>query len=106
MNFVNAEWEHIYFSNVHVNHIQLGGTVFDNIKRPDAQRSRLDEEPGTDGWVNVEPVVFRNSDLGGAVFDNCALNGVDIRGCRMDGMTIDGIPVAELLAAYAAAKSR
>ncbi|QHT59731.1 hypothetical protein GXP70_07045 [Paenibacillus lycopersici] len=104
VNFVNSRWEHIYFSNVHIRHAQLGGTVFEHVQRPQAAASRFEEEPGTDGWVNVEPVVFRDSDLSRAVFENCELNGVDIRGCRLEGMTIDGIPVTELLAGYAAAK--
>ncbi|QHW31042.1 hypothetical protein GZH47_09355 [Paenibacillus rhizovicinus] len=104
VNFVNSAWEHIYFSNVHIRHTQLGGTVFEHIARPQADVSRFEEEAGTDGWVNVEPVVFRDSDLSRAVFDNCELNGVDIRGCRLEGMTIDGIPVTELLAGYRAAK--
>ncbi|MBM7565911.1 effector binding domain-containing protein [Paenibacillus sacheonensis] len=105
VNFVHSTWQHIYFSNVHVKHIQLGGTVFEGIARPKAEVSSLEGEAGTDGWVNVEPVVFRDSDLSQAVFDNCRLNGVQLRGCEVEGMTIDGIPVAELLAGYAAAKS-
>jgi predicted transcriptional regulator YdeE len=100
VNFVNSEWEHIYFANVRINMIQMGGTVFENIKRPDATESRLDAEPGTDGWVNVEPVIFRNSDLSTARFENCDLRDVSIEGCRLEGMRIDGIPVAQLLAHY------
>jgi predicted transcriptional regulator YdeE len=99
-NFVNSKWEHIYFSNVHVNMAQWGGTVFENIKRPDAVGSDFTEEPGTAGWVNLEPVTFLNSDLSTALFDNCKLNGVELRNCRMDGMTINGIPVQDLLDSY------
>ncbi len=53
VNFVNSKWQHIYFSNVHLDMIQMGGTIFENIKRPAADRSQLNEEPGTDGWINV-----------------------------------------------------
>ncbi|MCA0756847.1 effector binding domain-containing protein [Paenibacillus sp. N4] len=100
VNFVNSEWEHIYFSNVRLNMLQMGGTVFENIKRPDFEESRFDVEPGTDGWVNVEPVIFRDSDLRTARFENCDLRDVDLKGCRIDGMKIDGIPVSELLARF------
>lgn len=99
VNFVGSEWEHIYFADVRVNMIQMGGTVFENIRRPEAPASRLDAEPGTDGWVNVEPVVFRDSDLSAARFENCDLRHVSLEGCRIDGLRIDGISVAELLAA-------
>lgn len=100
VNFVHSEWEHIYFAGVHIRSIQMGGTVFEDIRRPEAPMSRLDAEPGTDGWVNVEPVVFRNSDLSTGRFENCDLSGVQLNGCRLDGMTIDGIPVTELLDDY------
>lgn len=100
VNFVNSNWRHIYFSNVHVDMAQWGGTVFENIKRPDAAASNLDEEAGTEGWINVEPVTFLNSDLSTAVFDNCDLIDVDIRNCRTDGMRINGILVQDLLEHY------
>lgn len=100
VNFVGAELEHIYFAGVHVDEIQMGGTIFEHIRRPEATQSRLDEEPGTDGWVNVEPVVFRNSDLSTARFEGCNLSEVRISNCRLDGMTIDGIPVTALLDNY------
>jgi predicted transcriptional regulator YdeE len=100
VNFVDSKWQHIFFSNVHVNMAQFGGTVFENIKRPDATESRFTEEAGTDGWINVEPVTFRNSDLSTAIFENCDLIDVDIRNCRTDGMRINGILVQELLDQY------
>jgi predicted transcriptional regulator YdeE len=100
VNFVGAEWEHMYFADVRIDEIQMGGTVFSNIRRPDAPESRLDGEPGTDGWVNVEPVVFRDSDLSEARFERCDLRNASLEGCRLEGMRIDGILVSELLAAY------
>ncbi|WP_435925589.1 effector binding domain-containing protein [Paenibacillus sp. DYY-L-2] len=97
VNFVGSDWEHIYFAGVRIHEIQMGGTIFEHIRRPDVPESRFEAEPGTDGWVNVEPVVFRESDLSTAKFENCNLSDVNITGCRLDGMTIDGIPVTELL---------
>lgn len=100
VNFAGSKWEHIYFSNVHVKSIQMGGTVFEHIVRPRAVVSQLSEELGTDGWVNVEPVVFRNSDLSKAIFDNCQLRGVELRDCDIEGLTVNGISVLDLLLAY------
>lgn len=100
VNFVGSKWNHIYFSNVHINETQLGGTVFENIRRPDAPASRFDEEPGTDGWVNVEPVRFKSSDLSTAIFEGCDMSGADFRDCKVDTMRINGIPVGELLKLY------
>jgi predicted transcriptional regulator YdeE len=100
VNFVHASLEHIYFAGVHVRSIQMGGTLFEDIRRPDAAESRLEGETGTKGWVNVEPVVFRDSDLSTAVFENCDLSDVNITGCKLEGLRIDGIPIAELLDLY------
>jgi hypothetical protein len=91
---------HIYFSNVHINMIQMGGTIFENIVRPNAERSQLSEEPGTDGWVNIEPVVFKNSDLSTAIFEACNLSNVELRNYNIEGLSIDGILVKDLLERY------
>lgn len=99
-NFVNSRWEHIYFSNVHINMAQMGGTLFENIIRPHVDGSQLSEEPGTDGWVNIEPVVFKNSDLSTAIFDACNLTNVEIRNCNIEGLSIDGILINDLLEHY------
>jgi hypothetical protein len=102
VNFVDSKWEHIYLSNVHVNMIQMGGTLFENIIRPDASQSQLNEEPGTDGWINVEPVRFRKSDLSKAVFEDCELVDVELRNCNIDGLKINGIRIKEVLEQFRA----
>lgn len=99
-NFVKSKWEHIYFSDVHVNFIQMGGTVFENVIRPNAEMSQLSEEPGTDGWVNIEPVVFKNSDLSTARFEKSNLSNVEIKDCIIEGLSIDGILLTDLLEHY------
>jgi uncharacterized protein YjbI with pentapeptide repeats len=96
-NFVDSKWEHIYFSNVKINMIQMGGTVFENIVRPKAGNSELKEEPGTDGWINVEPVEFKNSDLSTVIFDSCNLSHVELVNCNIEGLTINGVSIKELL---------
>ena len=99
-NFVNAKWEHIYFSNVHINMIQMGGTIIENILRPEGSESKLVEEPGTDGWINLEPVQFRTSDLTNSVFESCNLSNAQLTNCNIDGLTIDGIVIKDLLEHY------
>lgn len=99
-NFVNSKWEHIYFSDVTINMIQMGGTIFENIVRPKAEKSQLLEEPGTGGWVNVEPVMFKNSDLSTSIFDSCNLTNVELKNCNIDGLSIDGILIKDLLDKY------
>jgi uncharacterized protein YjbI with pentapeptide repeats len=97
VNFVDSKWEHIYFSNVHVNGVQMGGTLFENIIRPAASQSQLTEEPGTDGWINVEPVQFRKSDLSQAFFEVCDLSNVVLSNCNITGLRINGILIEELI---------
>lgn len=80
--------------------IQMGGTVFENIVRPNASQSQLEEEPGTPGWINVEPVIFRSSDLGTARFEECNLTNVELNNCQIEGLKINGILVTELLKRY------
>jgi uncharacterized protein YjbI with pentapeptide repeats len=99
-NFVNAKWEHIYFSNVQINWIQMGGTIFENIVRPEGKESKFEEEPGTDGWINLEPVQFKNSDLSQAVFEFCDLSNVELKNCNIDGLRVDGIFIKDLLEHY------
>nr|MBC9204451.1 pentapeptide repeat-containing protein [Paenibacillus sp. PL91] len=60
----------------------------------------MSEEPGTDGWVNIEPVVFKNSDLSTAIFDACNLTNVELRNCNIEGLSIDGILINDLLEHY------
>ncbi|WP_162262886.1 pentapeptide repeat-containing protein [Paenibacillus sp. Soil787] len=80
--------------------IQMGGTIFENIVRPKAEKSQLIEEPGTGNWVNVEPVMFKNSDLSTAIFDSCNLTNVDLKNCNIDGLSIDGILIKDLIDNY------
>lgn len=99
-NFVNAKWEHIYFSNVQINMIQMGGTIFENIVRPEGNESKFEEEPGTDGWINLEAVQFKTSDLSKAVFESCNLSDVEINNCNIDGLKVDGLLIKDLIEHY------
>jgi uncharacterized protein YjbI with pentapeptide repeats len=99
-NFVNSKWEHIYFSNLHINMIQMGGTLFENVIRPEAQMSQLNGEPGADGWVNVDPIKFKSSDLSAAVFESCKLTNVELNNCDIEGLKINGVVIKDLIEQY------
>lgn len=104
-NFVNSKWEHIYFSNVQINMIQMGGTIFENIIRPEGKESKFEEEPGTDGWINLDPVKFKTSDLSKSVFESCNLSDVELNNCNIDGLKIDGILIKELIEQFKSRRS-
>jgi uncharacterized protein YjbI with pentapeptide repeats len=53
--------------------------------------------------INLSGAVFNDVNLSGAVFKDVNLSGAAIADCRIDGMTIEGIAVADLMAAYRAA---
>ncbi len=91
VNFVNSKWNHIFFSNLHMKHAQLGGTLFENISRPNVQESQLEEEPGTDGWLNVEPVQFRHSDLSTAIFEDCNLGKIRVNNANLGSSHFNNI---------------
>lgn len=104
VNFVHSDWEHIYFAGLRIRSIQMGGTVFEDIRRP-GEFSQLEGEPGTGDWVNVEPVVFRQSDLSTAKFESCDLRNVEIKDCQLEGLRIDGVLMTELLDNYRASRN-
>ncbi|MBE9608171.1 GNAT family N-acetyltransferase [Chitinilyticum piscinae] len=55
------------------------------------------------GWNNdPEPVTLERCDLGGARLHDCDLRDASISGGQLDGLMIDGVPYAELLAAWLA----
>ncbi|WP_051556421.1 pentapeptide repeat-containing protein [Alkalihalobacterium bogoriense] len=96
VNFVGTELKHIFFSNVKVDSMQWGGTVFENIIRP-ANKSDFSGLPGCKGWVNAEPVTFKNCDISTANFENCNLSKVNIENCNIDGLRINGVLIKDLL---------
>lgn len=98
VNFVGSTFNHIYFSNVLIDGLQWGGSVFKNIMRPSAEKSHLTAEPGTQDWVNVEPVQFIQCDLSTATFVDCNLSHMEISNCNLEGARINGILISELLA--------
>jgi uncharacterized protein YjbI with pentapeptide repeats len=59
--------------------------------------------PNPDGTqARQKAVVFEEAMLCDSVFRRVDLSGAKIEDCNLEGMTIDGVLVADLLAAYRA----
>jgi uncharacterized protein YjbI with pentapeptide repeats len=85
VNFSGSKLNHINFSQVQVDGIQIGGTTFENIVRPDQA---------------AEGARFKHADLTLTTFENCNLENVNIINSKLDGLRIDGILVTDLLKRY------
>lgn len=63
--------------------------------------------PDKDGKQERQrPVVFEEMTLCDSTFRKVDMSNVRIVDCKLDGMTIDGIEVAEMMAAYKQGKPR
>lgn len=75
----------------------LNGLVFNNVNMSGTSF----EDANMSGWI------VNNANLSGLRLTNANLAGVSISGCRnVAHMLIDGIAVADLLAAYEASKGQ
>jgi uncharacterized protein YjbI with pentapeptide repeats len=82
VNFEGSELEHINFSQVQVKGIQIVGTTFENIVRPNE---------------NASGAKFKNSDLTNVIFEDCNLKDVNIVNSNIEGLRINGILLSDLL---------
>jgi Pentapeptide repeats (9 copies) len=84
----------------------LAGSTFDDVNFAGATF----ENVMMSGWsvhnVNLSGLRLDNANVSGARISNANLAGTSVTDSRLEGMTINGIPVTDLLAAYAAAKSQ
>ncbi len=92
INLAGATFNDINFSDVVFSMAQLGGTVF----------KQLGLSPGS--AEKQRGITFEDSDMNDSIFRDCNLQNARIEKCNTTGMTIDGVPVSELLAAYAQSK--
>jgi uncharacterized protein YjbI with pentapeptide repeats len=76
------------------NNVNLAGARFENVNLAGAQ---LDD-------VNLSNVAIHNANCAGLSLRDADLRGASIADSLTAAMTIDGIPVADLMAAYRAAK--
>jgi uncharacterized protein YjbI with pentapeptide repeats len=91
INLARARFHNINLSDISVSAAQMGGAHFRHIGPP----------PGPDGKQERQrPVTFEEMMLCDSTFRRVDLSDVRIVECDTTGMTIDGIAVADLLAAY------
>ena len=88
VNMGEARFHNINMSDISVSAVQMGGARFKHIGLPPGSQEKQ------------RPLSFEEADLNGSTFTKCDLAGVQIKDCNVDGMMIEGIPVADLLAAY------
>ena len=116
-NIAGSEFEDIDMSESRFEDINLSGTTFHNINLSDATISATDLDgalfthigpPTTEPWdKSIGCVVrFEEAALTGSSFVRANLTNVRLVDCITDGMTIDGIPLADMIAAYKKAKEK
>jgi uncharacterized protein YjbI with pentapeptide repeats len=91
VNLVRAKLHNINLSDIVVTAAQMGGARFKHIGPP----------PGKDGRQERQrPVTFEEMMPCDSTFRKVDMSNVRILECDTTGMTIDGIPVADMMAAY------
>lgn len=91
INLSKAKFVNINFSDGLFAAAQIGGTLFKHIGPP----------PDKDGKQERQrPVIFEEAMLCDSTFRKVDMSNVEIIDCNTEGMKIDGILVADMLAAY------
>lgn len=91
VNLGGARFHNINLSDIRVSAVQIGGATFKHIGPP----------PDADGRQERQrPVVFEEAMLCDSTFRKVDMSNVKIIDCNIEGMTIDGVPVADLLAEH------
>ena len=85
VNMAGSSFVNVNLSNAVFDDVNLSNAVFDDVNLTDAK--------------------IRNVNLTALQINHGNLSNAAIVNCRTEGMTIDGIPVADLLAAYRASRS-
>jgi uncharacterized protein YjbI with pentapeptide repeats len=88
VSLVRAKLHNINLSDITVTAAQIGGATFKYIGLPMGSKGKQ------------RPLRFEEADLNGTTISKSDLSGVKIEDCNIQGMTIDGIPVADLIATY------
>lgn len=95
VNMSKASFHNINLSDVTITAAQMGGAKFKHIGPPPDKNGHQERQ---------RPVTFEEMMLCDSHFHNVDLSNARITDCNMRGMTIDGILVAELIAAYEKSK--
>jgi len=88
VSLAGAKLHNINLSDITVTAAQMGGATFKHIGLPSGSTEKQ------------RPLRFEEADLNGTIILKCDLSGVKIEQCNTRGMTIDGISIADLMAAY------
>ena len=96
VNLSKATFHDINLSDISITAAQLGGAKFKHIGPPPDAQGRQ---------ARQRAVTFEEMTLADSTFTRVDLSNVHISQCNLEGMTIDGIPVAALVAAYKAKKA-
>ena len=91
INLSNARFHDINFSDVLFTAVQIGGAVFRHIGPPPGKNGRQERQ---------RSVLFEEALLNDSTFRKVDMSNVQIIDCNIEGMRIDGILVADMLAAY------
>lgn len=95
VNLGGATQHNIDLSDIRIAAANLGGAFFKHIgpmPRPDGTQEQQ------------RTVTFEEAMLCDSVFRRVDLSGVRIEDCNLEGITIDGVPVADIIAAYRAGR--
>jgi uncharacterized protein YjbI with pentapeptide repeats len=85
-----------------VHHSDLSGSSFDDVNFSGTSYKNINMSGSVFDDINMSGWRVDNVNLAGLRLSRANLAGASISNCRLEGMTIEGIPVADLLAAYRA----
>lgn len=91
VNLGQATFHNINLSDISITAAQIGGARLKHIGPPPDEHGEQSRQ---------RPVTFEEMMLCDSFFRRVDLSGVSIVECNTSGMTIDGIPLADMMAAY------
>ncbi len=91
VNLSKARFHNVNLSDISITAAQIGGARFKHVGPPPDKDGKQDRQ---------RAVTFEEMTLCDSTFRNVDLSNVRMIECNTSGMTIDGIPVAEMIAAY------
>jgi len=101
VNLSGATFENVNMSKTRMHDINLSDLDLSAANLGGAHFKHIGPAPDKDGkQARQKAITFEEAMLCDSTFRKVDMSNVKIVDCQMDGMTIDGIPVADLVAAY------
>jgi uncharacterized protein (TIGR02246 family) len=101
VNLSGATFENVNMSKTRMHDINLSDLDLSAANLGGAHFQHIGPAPDEDGkQARQKAITFEEAMLCDSTFRKVDMSNVKIVNCQMDGMTIDGIPVADLIAAY------